>query len=366
MRILQITSHLDVGGVTSHVLALAEALARRGYEVAVASDAGRLAPPAGVAHWRVPLHTSAEFGLRAWRAAQELAGRLQEHPVDLVHAHTRVAHVAADRLSRRLRVPYVTTWHGFFRPNLGRRLWPCHGDAAIAVSEPVRAHVTRDLRFPADRVHVIPHGIQAERFEQPVDPAARQRLRDSAHLPPEARIIGTVARLVPSKGVGQLIESLVHVRAAIPAACLLIVGDGPERARLQQAAEGRGVGDAVRFTGALPETRAALSLMEVFVFLPAVQEGFGLSLLEAMAAARPIVAVRRGGGSTWVLDRDPVGLLVDPDNPQALASSIVRVLQDPPLAGRMGQDARALVKRRYGFEQMISAIETVYKDVAHA
>ena len=314
-------------------------------------------------YWRVPLRTSVEFSPRVWWAAGVLYRRLREQPVDLVHAHTRVAQVVAAQLSARAGVPYVTTWHGFFRPNLGRRLWPCSGAAAIAVSEPVRDHLVRDLRIPPARIRCIPHGIETARFEQPIDHAAVQQLRDAVHVPRDARVVGTVARLVPSKGVDQLIESLAYVRASVPAAHLLLVGDGPERARLQQLAAARGVSDAVHFSGALPETQTVLSLMDVFVFLPAMQEGFGLSLLEAMAAARPIVAVRRGGGSTWVLDRHPVGLLVDPQDPQALASSIMQVLRDPLIAHRMGEDARRVVKERYALQQMMDAIEHVYREV---
>ena len=154
MRILHIASHLNIGGITRYLLGLATRLARR-HEVMVAADTGELRAEfqqAHVAHWPVPLQTSAEFSPRVWQAAQHLSRRLRREPVDVLHAHTRVGQVVAACLSRRLRIPYVATWHGIYRMNLGRRLWPCAGDRTIAISQPVREHLLRDIGVPASRI----------------------------------------------------------------------------------------------------------------------------------------------------------------------------------------------------------------------
>ncbi|MBI4598150.1 MAG: glycosyltransferase family 4 protein [Candidatus Omnitrophica bacterium] len=367
MKILQITSHLNVGGITRYVLSVSSALIQRGHDVAIAADAGTCGAEAsqrGAAVWPVPLHTSVEFSPKVCRATRELTRRLRrEEPVDVIHAHTRVAHVVADRLSRRLSIPYVTTWHGFFRPNLGRWLWPCTGGLTIAISEPVRQHLLKDFHVPEARIRLIPHGINPTPFEASIDPAQLQRLRAHVGLPSGGPVIGTVARLVPSKGVHQLLEALPHVRAVMPNARLLIIGDGEDRARLQRLADALRISDAVHFAGALPQTAAALRLMDLFVFLPAEQEGFGLSLLEAMASARPIVAVRRGGGSTWVLEQSGVGTLVEPNDPRGLASAILQTLQHGETASRAADRARAIVKERYTLTRMVEQVEAVYHDV---
>lgn len=369
MRVLQVTSHLDVGGVTSYVVSLSRALRSRGHEVVVASGGGELESEVGgdgLDHWRVPLHTSVEFSPQVFGAARALGRRLQERPVDVIHAHTRVGQVVADRLCRRRTLPYVTTWHGFFRPNLGRRLWPCTGALTIAISEPVRQHLLKDFHVPEDRIRLIPHGIDTALCESPVDPLAQERLRAQAHLPPDAPVIGTVARLVPSKGVDQLIRSLPEIRASVPDARLLIVGDGSERRRLEALASAGGVREAVHFAGALRETRTALSLMRVVVFLPAEQEGFGLSLLEAMASGRPLVAVRRGGGAPWVLDQAGIGSLVEPDDVHGLAAAVTRWLQDGEAAHREAGNARAVVKARYSLDRMVDAVEAVYREIVRS
>lgn len=366
MNILHLTSHLNVGGVASHVVSLAQAFRARGHEVVVASGGGQLESKlvaCGITHWRVPLHTSVEFSPQVFAASRELLQRLHERPMDIVHAHTRVGQVVADRLWKRLSMPYVATWHGFFRPNLGRRLWPCTGALTIAISEPVRVHLQRDFRVPPKRLRLIPHGIDTAAFESSIDPMAQARLREAIRLPHNGPVVGSVARLVPSKGIDLLIRALPEVRRAVPGARLLLVGDGKERIHLERLAQELGVHDSVHFSGALPETRTALSLMQVVVFLPADQEGFGLSLLEAMACGRPLVAVRRGRGTPWVLDQGGAGAIVEPGDIHALAEAIVRFLQNGELADRAAGHARAVVKERYSLNRMVDQVEAVYEEV---
>src|SRR3989338_4568903 len=366
MRILHITSHLNIGGVTSYVLSLSKALAQRGHRIIVASGGGQLEDRVnalGGTHWRAPLSTSVEFSPQVFAASRTLARQLQHEPVDVLHAHTRVGQVVADRLSRRCHVPYVTTWHGFFRPNLGRSLWPCLGDATIAISEPVRRHLVQDFHVPSERVHLIPHGIDPAPFEAPADPAAQQRLREQVGIPCSGPVVGAIARLVPSKGVDHLVRSFVQVRASLPKTHLLIVGDGTQRSALESLVRTSGLEGAVHFAGTLPETRVALSLMDVFVFLPAQQEGFGLSLLEAIASGRPVVAVRRGVGSAWVLDQERIGLTVEPEDPAALAQAIVQWLRNGEAACRAAGAARAVVKERYSLTRMVDQVDAVYRQL---
>jgi glycosyltransferase involved in cell wall biosynthesis len=369
MRVLHLTSHLQVGGVARYTVTLAAACAKRGHQVAVAADHGALAAelaPAGVAYWPLPLHTSAEFGLRAARAARQLRERLRQEPVDILHAHTRIAQVIAHRVSRRIGIPYVATWHGFFRPNLGRWLWPCTGDLTIAISEPVQAHLQTVFRVPATRIRLITHGIDPAPFEAPVPADQLHALRAQCGLPAQALVMGTVARLVAAKGVDRLIRALPAVRRRLPQAQVLIVGDGEERGALEALAAAHRVADAVHFAGALPQTRVALALMDAFVFLPADREGFGLSLLEAMAAGRPIVSMRQGGGASWVLDQAGVGIVVPGDDVEALARVLIEVLADPARARHLGAQAQAVLKARYTLDCMVEQVEAAYQALVPA
>jgi glycosyltransferase involved in cell wall biosynthesis len=368
MRILQITSHVNVGGITSHLMALGGALIQRGHQVVVASGGGGMESrlrALGIEPWQASLHTSREFGPQVFWAGRRLLARLGQEPVDLLHAHTRVGQVVADRLSRRLGIPYVATWHGFYRLNLGRRLWPCVGHRTIAISEPVRRHVIDEYHVPPRQIRLIPHGIEVERTAVLHDPSAQQRLCERLGLAGDGPIVGTMTRLVASKGVDQLIQALARIRAAVPAARLLIIGDGEERRRLERLAADQRLSGAVHFAGAVPDPRPALALMDVFVFLPATREGFGLSLLDAMAGARPIVAVRQGDGAPWVLDQSGVAELVEPGRPAALAEAVTRLLQDPAAARRAGERAQAVVRERFTLDRMVAAVEAVYAELLH-
>jgi glycosyltransferase involved in cell wall biosynthesis len=366
MRILHLTSHLNVGGITRYVVSLSKELTERGHRVVVASGGGALESEleaSGAAYWPVPLHTSVEFSPPVVRATGMLATQLEREPVDILHGHTRVGQVVAARLARRFRIPWVTTWHGFFRPNLGRWLWPCLGDVTIAISEPVRQHLMESFCVPSERIRLIPHGIDPTPFTTPVEASAKERLRHAAGVPTGARIIGTVARLVPSKGTDQLIHAFTEVRRLMPETHLLIVGDGTEREALAQLAASHGIGDSVHFVGTLPETRVALSLMDVFVFVPAEREGFGLSLLEAMASGRPVVAVRRGHGAAWVLEESEAGPLVEDGDRAGLAAAIMRMLQEGELACRTAGRARAVVLERYALSRVVSQVEAIYHEL---
>ena len=130
MRILQLTSHLNVGGITRYALSLSKRLAQRNHHVIVASGSGQMLDQVqaiGLVHWRVPLRTSAEFSPQVFLGIHMLLRLLRQEPVDIIHAHTRVAQIVADRISKRLNIPYVTTWHGIYKRRFGRRLWPCTG-----------------------------------------------------------------------------------------------------------------------------------------------------------------------------------------------------------------------------------------------
>lgn len=363
MNVLHLTSHLDVGGITTYVTSLAQALAARGHRVVVASGGGaweaRLSE-AGIGHRRVPLKTSAEFSPQVWWAARRLSPAVGG--VDVIHAHTRVAQVVAHRLSAHHRIPYVTTWHGFYRRRLSRRWWPCTGERTIAISEPVAAHLREVFGVPPERIRLIPHGIDVARLADPVDRDQQQQCRQECRLDSHGPVIGTISRLVPDKGVAQLLEAFRHVRARVPHARLLIVGSGKDRRRLERLAEALGVAEAVRFRGSVPDTRVVLSLMDVFVFLPATREGFGLALLEAMAGARPVVAVQRGGGSSWVLQESGVGVTVPADAPARLGEAMLRVLEDPSLAHRLGQEAQAIARSRYDVSRVVTQVEQVYEE----
>ena len=361
------TSHLNIGGVATYTLSLSRELIRRGHRIAIASGGGVLASDAaaaGMELWVAPLHTSAEFSLPVWRAGHRLAGRLRHDPVDVIHAHSRVAQVVAARLSRHLGIPYVTTWHGFFRPNLGRRLWPCTGDRTIAISEPVRRHLMEVFRVPEERIRLIPNGVDTARFASLPDGGAVRRYREAQGLPPDRPVIGGVGRLAAGrvKGFDLLLGAAQRLLSTVPDLHILIVGDGPRRPSLEEKVEHLGLHGRVHLVGTAEDIRLPLAAMDVFVFPVRWNEGFGLSLVEAMAAGKPVVATRVGAVPD-IVRHGQDGWLVEPEDVVSLADGIAHLLRDPSAARRMAQAAQERAREAFSLARMADQVEAVYREV---
>ncbi|MBI3009986.1 MAG: glycosyltransferase family 4 protein [Candidatus Omnitrophica bacterium] len=366
MRILQITSHLNVGGVTRYILSLSKALKEQGHEIFLASAAGECDPEAlelGFKRWVVSLHTSAEFSPQVFLADFRLRAKLKKEPVDILHAHTRVSQVLSERLSRWAGVPYVTTWHGFFRKNLGRKLWPCVGDRTIAISQPVREDLLHTFQVPDSRIRLIPNGIDPNAYARSMNEQEWQQRRRQIGLPPGCLVVGTISRLVESKGIDLLLRCFSAICMKVPEAHLLIVGDGSMRIQLQRLAEELSIAEKVHFTGSVAAVRDWLWLMDVFVFLPAKEEGFGLTLLEAMATRRPVVALRRGKGAPWVLDQAGVAAVVEPEDQEGLVAAVTGFLRNQQAAEAAGLRAFETVQQHYSLSRMATEVESVYKEV---
>jgi glycosyltransferase involved in cell wall biosynthesis len=214
-------------------------------------------------------------------------------------------------------------------------------------------HVTDGC--PLDKIVVIPNGIGAA-----APPAAGNR-SETLHVGDGDRVIGTISRLVWKRGNEELLEAAALVRHAIPSATLVVVGDGPLRPALEARARELGLNDGVRFLGAVPQAARLLPHFDVFI-LSSVLEGMSNSLLEAMAAGRPVVATRVGGNPEVVVEGE-TGFLVPPKDPRALADAVLRLLRDRELAHRFGEAARRRVESQFSLEQMVHRMEDLYDDL---
>ena len=368
MTVLQLSSHLDIVGITLYVLSVSQRLVQRGHRVMIGSDHGhREADVAamGALHWPLPLHTSSEISLQVFRAWRMLADRLREEPVDVIHAHTRVAQVIAQRMARQFGIPYVTTWHGIFKRRLGRRLWPCTGDVTIAISEPVRQHLIDEFHVADDRVRCIYNGVDSAYYAATPDASVVRAYRERWNIPAQHPVIGGIGRMAAGrvKGFDLILLAATVLKRLIPGVHVLLVGDGPRRPFLEDVAERLGIRDRVHFAGATEDVRVPLALIDVFIFSSRWPEGFGLSLIEAMAAARPVVAVRSGAVPD-IVEHERSGLIVPPEDPIALAEAAAQILRDPAYAARLTAHAQARVRERFSLERMVDQIEAVYREVA--
>jgi glycosyltransferase involved in cell wall biosynthesis len=229
--------------------------------------------------------------------------------------------------------------------------------AICAVSTELRAHMIAE-GVPAGAVEVVHNGIVPGRASSDRD---RRLARDLLSLGPDRFVVGTAARLDPVKDLRTLLEAFAAFRSATRAA-LIIVGDGPEREALRQAARDAGVADAVNFLGHRSDVRTLLPAFDLFVNCSR-SEGVSLTILEAMAAGLPVVATHVGGNPELVID-NVSGLLVPPGDPASLARAMDRVAADLRLARRLGTAGRQRLVDHFSFDGMMSRYFAIYREMS--
>jgi glycosyltransferase involved in cell wall biosynthesis len=365
MKILLLTTHLNLGGIGVYVLSLAKGLIQRGHQVVVASCAGDLVAALesyGALHFTINIKTKSEISPKVILAQRELKKIIQEKGIEIIHAHTRVTQVLAHLISKKTGIPYVTTCHGFFKPRLFRKAFPCWGKRCIAISDAVRAHLVNDLGMSKDKIAVVHNGVEIERFSADrFNQAEKEKIKMGYGLKTDAAILGTVARLSSVKGQHYLILAMKEVLKHFPEAQLLLVGDGSEKENLMNLTAELEIEKSVFFIPSTLDTSLPLSVMDIFVF-PSLMEGLGLAIIEAQAMGLAVVASDVGG--IYTLVKDGVnGFLTHPREPQELAESILKILKDKNKAREFGRQARIQAREKFDLAGMISGIEQVYMEV---
>ncbi|MGE5279622.1 MAG: glycosyltransferase family 4 protein [Deltaproteobacteria bacterium] len=361
MTILLLANHLNTGGITAYLFELCRSLhGRDGIRMAVASRGGDREEDfaaLGVRCLRVPLTTKCEVSPKVFWSYARLIGPVRALPVDVLHANTRVTQVLAALLSRRSGVPYVSTCHGYFKPRLSRRLLPCWGRKVVAISEPVRRHLVEDFGVPAERVVLIRHGIDLGRFGEH---GAREKeaLRRSWGLPDDKRIVGHIGRLSSVKGQIYFLKAAQELLSRRNDLCFLLIGDGPEKEALRAFIEKEGLGPHVRIVASTHDMSLTLSLMEVFV-MPSIEEGLGLSVLEAQAQGVPVVA-SGVGGLRDIIEDGVTGRLVPPRDVAGLSRAVEAMLDDAGAARAMAAEARRRTHASFSSQRMAEATRALY------
>jgi len=347
-----------IGGIQTYSYELVSAVAEQGQEVAVVASAQagseRVDDALACSVLRVPTSDSyPAAALRMAAGAQNLTSTLDTPVRCLVATKWTPEGPAAISAGKALRCPFVLLGYGGefltsarqFVKWLVQRAVLKRAARCMAISNYTADRFVR-ARVPRDRVDVIYGGVRAERFTDL--PPQTEEIRRELGL--EGRpVILTVARLVRRKGHDCVLRALPRVLEAVPEAVYLVVGEGPLRAELGAKVAELGLAEHVRFTESVPGELlpAYYHLCEVFV-MPSrpvrgeLPEGLGLAFLEASAAAKPVVGNRFGGIPDAVAEGES-GLLVEPEDVEALAQALTELLTDPERAQRLGQNGRARV-----------------------
>ena len=358
------------GGMKEHVLTLAENFDRQRYNLMVCGpDYGDIMKQLqGMVVQTFSLALKGSFNpFQDVQVIIQLIKLLRQHAVKIIHTHGAKAGLVGRLAARRAGVPIsIATFHNFiygeehpmWKKNsfaMIQRLLARQTDYAITVSEALGNEIKRVERFPDQRVTTIYNGINLNKFNQITEVTRKKR---ELGLEKYAPVVGVVARLIPQKGVSCFLKAAKIVQDHIPSVQFLVVGDGPARLTLEQEAVSLGL-KKILFAGFRFDVPQLLPLINIFV-IPSISEGLSIGALEAMAARRPIVA-SKVGGLPELLRHGKTGMLVPPNDPAALAKTIVTILERPFFAEILGLQARQDVEKRFSVNKMVYATQSVYE-----
>lgn len=368
LRILHINSARSLGGGERHTADLANALSRRGHEVFVAAPA--LSPLVEELK-RVPAENVFELPLRNAldvQSAIELARRVREREIEIIHAHVARDYLLAALASRRSSAPLVLTRH-LERPLKSLHRWTLSGVArVIAVSEAVERSLLAQKIFPPEKIQRIPNGIDVERFERRARTFDTQRFRRLSGIK-GSLVVGVAGELREHKGQDDFLRAAQQVSSAINDVEFVIAGEDQSprkeyRAQLERLVAELGLQARVHFTGWLEDVAAFLPALDIFVSSSRV-EPFGLVMVEAMAAGLPVVATSTGGAREIVED-GVTGKLVPIGDWQALSRAVSVLLLDEEERRSMGERGRERARTRFSLERMVAETEALYGEVLAA
>lgn len=354
LRVAFIMGSAEVGGAEQMLLVVLRSLPSDAFECSVICPSGPMVARYAQAAARVETVGRRSF-LNPW-TIWRIAVLLRRWRIEVAHTCLYLSDVGGILAARLAGVPRVVAHlvgHNFYVTEEGgwrrarKRVWSwtyrwiyALSDHLIAVCEAVKADAVgrRGIRVPARKIVVIPNALLLDELvASPEHLAEAKRL---CAITEASVVMTTVANLIPLKGHRYLMEAMPEIVRTCPQVRYVIVGDGPHRPALEQLVRRLSLDGHVVFTGVVDEARrnAILQLSRVVV-LPSLSEGLPVSLLEAMAFGKPVVATD-AGGIREVVEDHRTGLLVPPRRPEALAAALLPVLSDAQLAQRMGQAGR--------------------------
>src|SRR5581483_1042037 len=354
MRILQLISTIRYYGAESVVSGLSRELHAQNHSTVV-STLTRVEKHSDVitekaARWGIPAFDIACLGRADWHALRTLRRLIRDQEITLIHSHNYKSNLYAYLATYRGKLPLVATCHNWTRSTKSLRMYAALDhfllrgfDRVVAVSDLVAENL-RHSRLPADRISVIPNGIEVRDFE--AVPAALHPKED------DQIAIGAVCRLTPEKGVPDLLFVAKALMDRHPRVRLVIAGDGPDRHQFETLAGELGIAAKVKFLGFQSDMPAIYASMDIFV-LPSWNEGMPMSVLEAMAAAKPIVASRVGAIPKLVSNE--AGILIEPGDRNALQTALEKLIADKDLRLAMGKAGRQSVAATFGIQKMTEA-----------
>jgi glycosyltransferase involved in cell wall biosynthesis len=304
------------------------------------------------------------FDVEVPRALRALAVRVRP---DILQTHAVKSHFLARVAGLPSHAPWIAFHHGYTWPTLKARAynqldrWSLRSaDKVLTVSVPFRDELTA-FGVRSERIEIIHNAIPAGWGARACEPSEAAVLRAAVGIPPERKVILIVGRLSREKDHLTLLEAVHRLRETV-APHLVVVGDGPERPRVEERVRTLGLGYHVTFTGQQSSAEPWYGIADVAV-LSSLSEGSPNALLEAMATNVPVVATAVGGIPEIVTNEESA-LLVKPGDPGAMSAAITRLLTEPGLADRLKKRSRELIAERHEPESRARRLVSIYRSVS--
>ncbi|MBU0477483.1 glycosyltransferase [bacterium] len=351
MNILQVVLNLECGGLEKLVIDLSNELNSRGLRTSIAciDKKGELAKEAedkGIKVFSLEKGPDFDLGISA-----RLFKILKKEKIDLVHTHNFGPLIYGGIAAKMAGIPCINTRHGRAEKKVNRFIWNLNRKI-VAVSEDAKKELLKHNKVDAGKVKVIYNGVS-------VNGKSNRSVNEFG----DCTVIGNVARLSEEKDHFTLLEAFALICKEIEDAILVIVGDGHLRDCLESKVRDLKLEEKVLFLGMRDDVQDLMKAFDVFT-LSSTMEGISLTLLEAMAAGKAIVATNVGGNKEVVKDAES-GVLVPKSNAKELAKAIIKVLKDKELRDRMGKKGLEIVKERFSLDRMTKEYMELYEDVNH-
>ncbi|MDD5069957.1 MAG: glycosyltransferase family 4 protein [Candidatus Omnitrophica bacterium] len=329
MRILILSTHFNCGGITRYCLNLVKGLKDSGHEVFVASSGGNWTTKLDdldVRQITVPIKTKSIISFKVFLSFLKLARWIQQNRVDLIHANTRVTQLLAMLLSLRFKVPYISSFHGFYRKSFLRRRIPFSGVKTIAVSESVKEHLIKDLKMDQSKITVVYNGIDRSDFSKK-NPGNRTKFS----LDRQTFVLGVLGRLSREKGQLLAFETFQNLEKKYPQLRLIFSGEGKLKTELAELIGKNNLSEKVKFLDCSADV--FLDLCDLLV-VPSREEGFGFVILEAFAKEVPVLGYNVGGIKEIIRDKEN-GFLFYEYSSDDLGRKIEGLIADAPLLNKV-------------------------------
>ncbi len=368
MTVLQLISSEGLYGAESMLIALSQALIRKGHQVVIGvfqdsrsphTEVGEFAKKLGLTVKLIPCNGRWDF-----KTVAEIRNLLETFGVEILHAHGYKADLYGYAASCSYDTVLVSTCHNWPSKRLMMKMYAAldrlvlRAFHRVATPSPLVAGILKRSGIDASKLAWIGNGVDIQRFATALPTLANE----SARL--RGKVIGFVGRLVAGKGGEVLLGAAKKVIAVHPAATFVFVGEGPLRSDWEAMATSLGVADNVVFTGARNDMPGVYASFDMLV-LPSFEEAMPMCVIEGMAAGKPVIATPVGAIPELVLP-GTTGSLVEPGDAYGLATAILKLLANPEKARQLGENAALHVQRNFSADAMAQKYIDLYQQALNA